>query len=175
MLLTLNVDLIMKEIKREEYGPEGWFNDGVIVHKDLEKPCLKIGWCPYGWIAEAFWPSRGYFYSDFIKYHCNAFGHDCPVFYIAEKVTENSDKIPSKNIALTDDVSRLKLSKRKMKLYHPPDYSFEKPCLILNFCPYGSFAQYYSNEEGKEPYKCKLYKKECPVYFFGFSATDRER
>ena len=39
------------EISREEYDPEGWFNDGVIVREDVEKPCHTLMYCPYGGIV----------------------------------------------------------------------------------------------------------------------------
>lgn len=148
---------------------ESWFNNGSIVHEDLKKPCHLLGYCPYDGIAEAFWARL-----EDSKFTCTAFGHDCPVFYISERVKEDSKGIPRKNKKLFDDVERLKLSKRKMKLYHPPDYAFTKPCYKLNFCPYGSFAQHYTSEEGKSDYRCDLYKKECPIFYFGFSASDKQ-
>lgn len=161
-----------EKIDREEYGPEGWFNDGVIVREDVEKPCLKLGFCPYGSIAEAFWPAREYYHKNFRAFHCGALDHDCPVFYISVEVTEESKVIPEKYSVLNDDPSRLKRSKRKMKLYHRPNYSYEKPCHKIGHCPYGSFARDYTDEGPQEEYRCKLYGKECPVYYFQFPAID---
>lgn len=39
------------EISREEYDPEGWFNDGVIVREDVEKLCHTLMYYPYGGIV----------------------------------------------------------------------------------------------------------------------------
>jgi hypothetical protein len=166
-----------EKIDREEYGPEGWFNDGVIVREDVEKPCFKLRFCPYGSIAEGFWAGRLIYYyntgeSSKEKYHCNAFAHDCPTFYISVEATEESKVLPEKHSSLKDDPSRLKRSKRKMKLYHRPNYSYEKPCHKIGYCPYGSFARDYTNEPPQEEYRCKLYGKECPVYYFRFPAVD---
>jgi len=69
------------------------------------------------------------------------------VFYISEKVTEDSDQIPEKHAKLKGDSSRLKKSKRKMKLYYyPPYYNVKKPYHELKYCLYGSFAQGYITE-----------------------------
>ena len=145
-----------EKIDREEYGPEGWFNDGVIVCEDVEKPCFKLLFCPYGNIAEAFWPAREYYYENFRKFHCSAIDHDCPAFYISVGATEESKVIPEKPTGLKDDPSRLRRSKRKMKLYHRPNYSYEKPCRKIGYCPYGSFARDYTDEPPQEEYRCRL-------------------
>ena len=95
------------------------------------------------------------------------------MFYISEKVNEHSYQIPEKHPKLKDDPDRLKFTKRKMKLNYSRHYNVEKPCIKLEYCPYGSFAQSYITEEAKEPYKCKLYGNKCPVFYFGFGAKDR--
>jgi len=44
----------------------------------LDKPCHKLKYCPYGFLVE---------YSPLKKKNklsCKVFGHDCPVFYVAE-------------------------------------------------------------------------------------------
>jgi len=50
--------------------------------KQREKPCLKLGFCPYGQLVEAFPLVRG-------EFSCRVFGHDCPVFYCAEPLSES--------------------------------------------------------------------------------------
>ena len=42
------------------------------------KPCNELGWCPYGPLVEQF-PLKGK-----SNISCSVFGHDCPVFYVAE-------------------------------------------------------------------------------------------
>ena len=49
----------------------------------VEKPCRFCGFCPYGQIVEEF-PLK--VKSD--KVSCNVFGHNCPVFYMAEPLAE---------------------------------------------------------------------------------------
>jgi hypothetical protein len=44
----------------------------------VSKPCHKLGYCPYGVLVEEF-PLK-----DKNKKSCKVFGHDCPVFYVAE-------------------------------------------------------------------------------------------
>ena len=81
-----------------------WLNNKKRIHKirEVEKPCHKCGFCPYGQLVEEF-P----LYPEFDKpefegklndlgrqgklntgYSCLTFGHDCPVFYHAEFITE---------------------------------------------------------------------------------------
>ena len=49
----------------------------------VEKPCNKLGFCPYGQLVEEF-P-----FTDKVKgLSCKVFGHDCPVFYMAEPFSE---------------------------------------------------------------------------------------
>ena len=42
------------------------------------KPCRKLGWCPYGSLVELF-PLK-----EDSDISCSIFGHDCPVYYVAE-------------------------------------------------------------------------------------------
>lgn len=49
----------------------------------LEKPCHALGYCPYGYLVEFFQIQE-----DRDQYSCDVFGHDCPVFYLAEGATE---------------------------------------------------------------------------------------
>lgn len=52
----------------------------------VNKPCHKIGYCPYGPLVEDF-PLR-------LKRDnksCKVFGHDCPVFSVAEDIKEEKE------------------------------------------------------------------------------------
>ena len=52
----------------------------------IEKPCLKLGWCPYGSMVETF-PvnhNKG-------EGICGVFGHDCPAFYHAEGFVDDEN------------------------------------------------------------------------------------
>ena len=55
-----------------------WLNTKHQKHTpdEIVKPCLMCGFCPYGQIVEE------YPFNDSIS--CSEFGHDCPVFYMAE-------------------------------------------------------------------------------------------
>lgn len=60
-----------------------WVNNHTIVEKDIDKPCHKLGHCPYGQLVEAFpLPDT----TDDFK--CKVFGHHCPVFYHYEDFAE---------------------------------------------------------------------------------------
>jgi len=62
-----------------------WLNTEEIVAEDIEKPCHRLGWCPYGQLVEEFQlrnPTSE-------KFSCKVFGHDCPVFYHTEFVAED--------------------------------------------------------------------------------------
>ena len=67
-----------------------WTNNRKIIPDNLtkEKPCHILGFCPYGAMVEAFElrPKND------PKISCNLFGHDCPVFYNAEDLTEDKPK-----------------------------------------------------------------------------------
>jgi len=47
----------------------------------VDKPCKKLNYCPYGTLVEEYPLNRG-------DKSCNIFGHDCPVYELAEDVTE---------------------------------------------------------------------------------------
>jgi len=48
----------------------------------ITKPCHKLGYCPYGQLVEE------YPINDKTNMSCLTFGHDCPVFYLAEPISE---------------------------------------------------------------------------------------
>jgi hypothetical protein len=62
-----------------------WLNNHTIVTnpEETEKPCYECGYCPYGQLVEEF-PLR----EERDKFSCKVFGHDCPVFYHYEPITE---------------------------------------------------------------------------------------
>lgn len=51
---------------------------------EIDKPCHKCGYCPYGQLVEEFKLRKKR-----NKYSCTVFGHDCPVFYHAELMAED--------------------------------------------------------------------------------------
>ena len=51
--------------------------------KSVCKPCWELKYCPYGPLVENF-PLE----ADRNPKSCRIFGHDCPVFYVAEPLTE---------------------------------------------------------------------------------------
>lgn len=60
-----------------------WLNNKKIVVKDIEKPCHKLNYCPYGQLIEEFPLTKKR-----TKFSCKTFGHNCPVFYHAENMIE---------------------------------------------------------------------------------------
>ena len=76
-----------------------WLNTKTVLHPDLEKPCIKLGYCPYGQLVEEF-PIRPD--GENTRLSCSLengaiiqFGHDCPVHYHAE-MAEGSRGEPRK-------------------------------------------------------------------------------
>jgi hypothetical protein len=62
-----------------------WVNNKYIRIKNIEKPCHKLHYCPYGQLVEMFWKRKKLHK----KYSCKVFGKDCPIFYHYEKVKED--------------------------------------------------------------------------------------
>lgn len=60
-----------------------YLNTKIIIFKPKERPCHKLKYCPYGTLVEEF-PLRNLT----SKYSCKTFGHDCPVYYHGEAITE---------------------------------------------------------------------------------------
>ena len=54
--------------------------------KAVCKPCWELKYCPYGPLVEDF-PLK----SENDEKSCRIFGHDCPVFYVAEPLTETRE------------------------------------------------------------------------------------
>lgn len=64
----------------------------VPIWKNVIKPCLATGFCPYGTLVEEF-PIE----LEKNERSCDVFGHDCPVFYVAEPVAEEG-KFTDENV-----------------------------------------------------------------------------
>jgi hypothetical protein len=58
-----------------------FFNTTEVIHKDIILPCKKCGYCPYGFLVEEFKLS-----DEKNKHACGYFGHECPVWYLAERL-----------------------------------------------------------------------------------------
>jgi len=52
----------------------------------VDKPCRKLGYCPYGALVEQFPLLRG---RSFVT--CSVFGHNCPVYTAAEPFQDQSE------------------------------------------------------------------------------------
>lgn len=65
-----------------------WLNTETVLWKSAIKPCRVLGFCVYGQLVEEFpiteKPN---------PMSCQAFGHDCPVFYHAEAMAEDHGKM----------------------------------------------------------------------------------
>ena len=66
--------------KDSNFGKDG---NGKDMLYRINKPCLDCNFCPFGQLIEAFPLKKK---SD--KVSCKVFGHDCPVFYMAEPFAE---------------------------------------------------------------------------------------
>lgn len=141
----------------ENLNPKGWFNDGIIVNKQFEKPCHGLGWCPYGSLVESFrirkTPSN---------YLCSEFGHDCPVFYISADFSEDSIEISPPDDKLKDNIKEWYV----FTIHKAITRQFIKPCHDLGWCPYGSLGEDfkpYTIDNNK--FICKLFSHFCPVFY----------
>ena len=69
---------------------QNWLNNHTILHDnlELEKPCHSLEYCPYGQLVEEFPLHPKGREDDLKKIECKTFGHDCPVYYHAEGMTE---------------------------------------------------------------------------------------
>ena len=73
-----------------------WLNNKkrIWTPDEIEKPCHKCDFCPYGQLVEEF-PCHPEFGGQDLNsidletgFNCHIFGHDCPVFYHAENLSE---------------------------------------------------------------------------------------
>lgn len=69
-------------------GDSFWLNNEKILIDNLkkDKPCRKLGWCPYGCIVEEFPLTEKKI--EGVKINCEVFGHHCPMFYNAEDLSD---------------------------------------------------------------------------------------
>ena len=69
-----------------------WLNNKVILTKNLmrKKPCHELGYCPYGCLVEEFPLEEVEGKKDSVS--CKVFGHNCPMFYHAEDLSEFGKK-----------------------------------------------------------------------------------
>lgn len=58
----------------------------IIVESSL-KPCYILNYCPYGTLIEEYKLRKNP-----NKYSCKLFGHDCPIYYLAEPMVEFSSE-----------------------------------------------------------------------------------
>ena len=63
-----------------------WLNNSKPIFKkdEIEKPCYKCGYCPYGQLVEEF-P----LHEDDLGLSCKVFEHNCPVYYYGEFIKED--------------------------------------------------------------------------------------
>lgn len=75
-------DVVCKGEKKENKMSK-WLNNTKQTHKpnEITKPCRSCGYCPYGQLVEEYPLSDS-------EISCEVFGHDCPVYYMAEFITE---------------------------------------------------------------------------------------
>ncbi len=155
---------------QKNFDPRNWFNQGVIVRNESEKPCYYLDWCPYGSLAEGFrirkLPN---------EYTCIEFDHDCPTFYVAHDISEShSNKIVVRPEGLLETLkdcayfSRRKLNKQKFIRKE-----FKKPCHKLEWCPYGNIGIEFKNQNNHSKYTCKIFKYNCPVFFYGEPISEK--
>jgi len=141
---------------QETTDPKRWFNESIMVDENAEKPCYVLNWCPYGGLVEAFRIRR-----EISRHTCQVFGHDCPVFYISEKVIEKSLNRPKFNEELRNEAKRIRF--KHLKKYFRPE--FEKPCKLLNYCPYGVISLVSKTRSVDNEFTCKLFGFDCPVFY----------
>ncbi|TKJ19803.1 MAG: hypothetical protein CEE43_14470 [Promethearchaeota archaeon Loki_b32] len=149
---------------QETTDPKRWFNESIMVDENAEKPCYILKWCPYGGLVEAFRIRR-----EISRYTCQVFGHDCPVFYISEKVIEKSLNRPKFNEELRNEAKRIRF--KHLKKYFRPE--FEKPCILLKYCPYGVISLVSKKRNVYNEFTCKLFGFDCPVFYKAEYASEK--
>jgi len=78
-----------KKSEKTERGPIQKWGQKINWEKRVKavcKPCWEIKYCPYGPLVETF-PLK----NNRDERSCRIFGHDCPVFYVAEPLTETKE------------------------------------------------------------------------------------
>ena len=146
------------EREKEATDPKRWFNKGVVVNKNATKPCWFLDWCPYGPLVENF-----RIRTTDSDYTCKVFDHDCPVFYVSERITEESDFRLPYSTKLKDNLRNCRGFNDKKPIVH----NIEKPCNhdILYFCPYGSLGDKFQKRDGDFKYGCNIFPHDCPAFY----------
>ena len=144
--------------------PKRWFNESIMVDESMRKPCYTLDWCPYGGLVEAFRIRK-----EITRFTCKVFGHDCPVFYISQKVVETSNNKPEYSPQLLHEAKRIRF--KHLKKYLRPE--FEKPCKLLKFCPYGVISLVSKKREVDSEFTCKLFGFDCPVFYKAEYASEK--
>ena len=92
-----------------------WLNTEKMIWKKATKPCHALAFCPYGQLVEEF-PSR----DDGGVTSCEVFGHDCPVFYHAEPVSEGApaDAVVGEMWAFCKEIDARYTASRKSRREH---------------------------------------------------------
>lgn len=70
---------------------------------EIEKPCISLMWCPYGPLVEQFPLDDGSLHDNGTfgftaiaePAGCAVFGHDCPVYYVAEPLMDTKALVES--------------------------------------------------------------------------------
>ncbi len=61
----------------------------VLTTNSVDKPCKKLGFCPYGSKLIKRFPKPSEFKGDDPSSKCKFFGNLCPVYFFAENITED--------------------------------------------------------------------------------------
>jgi len=145
-------EVLFEEIKRES------FNQGEIVVEDAEKPCFIYPGCPYGQLVECFCQRM-----EKTKYNCDDFGHDCPIFYLMEPITDKIEQIPEHY-----QPTQFKENLRDRRWFNNKVIiakNVEKPCDILNLCPFGSLGDELKIRRTTNKFQCGIFAHDCPVFY----------
>ena len=71
-----------------------WLNTERVINPDIEKPCIKLRYCPYGQLVEEFPLHEGDERLSCLTKNgaLTQFGHDCPVHYCMEYLYVDKDE-----------------------------------------------------------------------------------
>ena len=94
-----------------------WLNTKYIRISDIKKPCIKLGYCPYGQLVEEY--PLG---DKRTKLSCTIdngaiipFGHDCPVHYLAEGYEPVKKQPIAKAVKIVEKKQPKKIEQPKKK------------------------------------------------------------
>jgi hypothetical protein len=97
-----------QDLTVEEYKSlcvsKGWYIADDIFDKDAERPCYKLGYCPYGVLTRAF-PS-----SIMEEDNCAVYGHMCPACCTAERGISETGLVQWRQEKETEQALNTKLS-----------------------------------------------------------------